>query len=53
MKIVIDISDDKYELVQMAAISGIGDWTYKIIAKGTPLPKVLNDNGNTRNTTGN
>lgn len=39
MKLVIDIPEDKYDLIRMAAISGLGDFTYKIIANGTPLPK--------------
>lgn len=38
MKLVVDISEDKYDLIRMAAISGLGDFTYKIIANGTPLP---------------
>ena len=39
MKLAIDITEDKFDLIRMAAISGLGDFTYKIIANGTPIPE--------------
>lgn len=37
MEYVIEVSEDKLELIKMAAAAGIGDWVYRIVAKGKPL----------------
>lgn len=37
MEYVIELSEDKHELIKMAAAGGIGDWVYRIVAKGKPL----------------
>lgn len=39
MQIVIEIPEDKYDLVKLSAMSGVGDFLHKAVAKGTPLPK--------------
>lgn len=37
LEYVIELSEDKHELIKMAAAAGIGDWVYRIVAKGKPL----------------
>lgn len=39
MQIVIDIPEDKFDLIRMAASGGVGGFMGQIIANGTPLPK--------------
>lgn len=43
MKLVIEIPDDKYDLLKMSVESGMGDWVHKIVANGTPLESMLED----------
>ena len=39
MQIVIEIPEDKYDLVKLSAMSGVGDFLHKAVANGTVLPK--------------
>ena len=39
MKLIIDIDEQHFELLQMAVMNGMGDNAQKIIAQGIPLPK--------------
>ena len=39
MKLIIEIDEQYFELLQMAVMNGMGDNAQKIIAQGTPLPK--------------
>ena len=39
MKLIIDIDEQHFELLQMAVMNGMGDKAQKIIAQGIPLPK--------------
>ena len=41
MKIVIDIPEDKFDLIQISAMNGMGDFLHKIVAQGTPLEEEL------------
>ena len=38
MQIVIEIPENKYDLVKLSAMSGVGDFLHKAVANGTPLP---------------
>lgn len=38
MKLIIDIDEQHFELLQMAVRNGMGDNAQKIIAQGTPIP---------------
>ena len=40
MKLIIDIDEQHFELLQMAVINGMGDNAQKIIAQGTPLEQI-------------
>ena len=39
MKLIIDIDEQHFELLQMAVMNGMGDNAQKIIAQGIPLDK--------------
>lgn len=38
MKLIIDIDEQHFELLQMAVMNGMGDNAQKIIAQGIPIP---------------
>ena len=40
MKLIIDIPEDKYDLIQMAVMSGMGDYLHKAVAQGIPLDEI-------------
>ena len=41
MKLIIDIDEQHFELLQMAVMNGMGDNAQKIIAQGIPLEQML------------
>lgn len=41
MKVIIDIDEQHFELLQMAVMNGMGDNAQKIIAQGIPLEQML------------
>ena len=41
MKVLIDIDEQHFELLQMAVMNGMGDNAQKIIAQGIPLEQML------------
>lgn len=43
MKLIIDIDEQHFEILQSAVRNGMGDNSQKIIANGTPLDKALNE----------
>ena len=43
MKFVIEVPENKFDLIQMSSDSGMGGFMGKIIADATPLEKVLED----------
>lgn len=40
MKLIIDIDEQHFELLQMAVMNGMGNNAEKIIAQGIPLDKI-------------
>lgn len=40
MKLIIDIDEQHFELLQMAVMNGMGDNAQKIIAQGIPLEQI-------------
>lgn len=40
MKVIIDIDEQHFELLQMAVMNGMGDNAQKIIAQGIPLEQI-------------
>lgn len=40
MKLIIDIDEQHFELLQMAVMNGMGDNAEKIIAQGIPLEQI-------------
>ena len=43
MKLIIDIDEQHFELLQMAVMNGMGDNAQKIIAQGIPLEQIRAD----------
>ena len=41
MKLIIDIDEQHFELLQMAVMNGMGDNAQKIIAQGIPLKQMF------------
>ena len=41
MRLIIDIDEQHFELLQMAVMNGMGDNAQKIIAQGIPLEQML------------
>jgi len=44
LEYVIELSEDKHSMIQLAAACGIGDWLYKVVAEGKPLSSELEKN---------
>ena len=43
MKLIIEIDEQHFELLQMAVMNGMGDNAQKIIAQGIPLDKIRDE----------
>ena len=43
MKLIIDIDEQHFELLQMAVMNGMGDNAQKIIAQGIPFEQVRDE----------
>lgn len=41
MKLIVDIDEQHFELLQMAVMNGMGDNAQKIIAQGIPFEQML------------
>lgn len=41
MKVVIDIPEEKFDLIQLSVISGMGDYLHRIVAQSITLEEEL------------